>query len=61
MGYRGYVTLIAWRDNGFVFRGEQLALVFQFQHEELAALEEYKENYYCLFVVSFVFYNSYFI
>ena len=56
MGYRGYVTLIARRDDGFVFSGEQLALVVQFQSEELAALEEYKENYYCSVVVSFIFF-----
>lgn len=55
MGYRGYVTLIAQRDDGFVFSGEQLALVVQFQSEELAALEEYEENYYCFVVVSFIF------
>lgn len=46
MGYRGYVTLIVWREDGFVFRGEQLALVFQFQREELTAAEEYRDNYY---------------
>lgn len=48
MGYRGYVTLIAWREDGFVFSGEQLALVFQFQDEELTPVKEYKENYHCL-------------
>lgn len=55
MGYRGYVTLMARRDDGFVFSGEQLALVVQFQGEELAALEEYRENYYCFFILCIIY------
>lgn len=39
MGPRGYVTLIMWREEGFVFSGEQLALVFQLQHEGSNAAE----------------------
>lgn len=34
--------------HGFVFSEEQLALVFQFQHEELTAVEGHKESYYCV-------------
>lgn len=47
VGYRGYVTLVEWSKDGFVFSGEQLALVFQFQHEELTTVEQYEENYCC--------------
>lgn len=39
MGPRGYVTFIMWREEGFVFSREQLALVFQLQHEESNAAE----------------------
>ncbi len=45
MGCRGYVTLMAWREDGFVFSGEQLALVFHFQREESTAAEKNKENF----------------
>ena len=55
VGYRGYVTLIACRDDGFVFSGEQLALVFQFQREELTAVEENKEEILLSIVVVSVF------
>lgn len=58
MGYRGYVTLTACRDDGFVFSGEQLALVFQFQREELTAVEEYKEEILLSIVVLSVFFFS---
>lgn len=51
VGYKGYVTCSAFRDDGFVFRGEQLALVFQFLGEELAALEEFKENYGYVYII----------
>lgn len=47
-GHGGHVTLIAWREDGFVFSGEQLALVFQFQRVESTAVQECKENYRCL-------------
>lgn len=47
VGHRGYVTLIMWREDGFVFSGEQLALVFQFQCEKSNAVEEQKDIYFC--------------
>lgn len=46
MEHRGYVTLIMWREDEFVFSGEQLALVFQFQHEKSNVAEDYKDNHY---------------
>lgn len=56
MGYRGYVTLIAWREDGFVFSGEELALVFQFQSEELTLLRSIKRIiiiiYCCIICIS---------
>lgn len=58
VGYRGYVTLVAWREDGFVFSGEQLALVFQFQHEKLTAVEEYKENYFLCIVESSILFSA---
>ena len=35
-------------EDGFVFSGEQLALVFQFQLEESATVKEYKYNLHWL-------------
>lgn len=46
MGHRGYVTLIMWREDGFVFSGERSALVFQFQREESNAAEGQKGCYF---------------
>lgn len=56
MGHRGYVTLIMWREDGFVFSGEQLALVFQFQREKSNAVEEQKGNYFLSVVVAVFFF-----
>lgn len=46
MEHRGYVTLIMRREDEFVFSGEQLALVFQFQHEKSNVAEDQKDNHY---------------
>lgn len=35
-----------WREDEFVFSGEQLALVFQFQHEKSNVTGDYKDNHY---------------
>lgn len=35
-----------WREDEFVFSGEQLALVFQFQDEKSNVAEDYKDNHY---------------
>lgn len=43
-GIQGICHSYRMEEDVFVFSGEQLALVFQFQLEESATVKEYKDN-----------------
>lgn len=44
------MSLLQWREDGFVLSGERLALVFQFQGEDLTVYMNNKDNYHYLYL-----------